>query len=203
MDEFEKIWKILERISKEHEKIEKEQKKLTEQHKLTEKSVNDLSKSVSELSEEVKKLTRELKGVTDGWGRFVEGFMAPSAEKTFRDMGYITKSTHFRRVIKKDGEVIGEIDIVIPAYKEQKILFVGEAKTFVSSKDIDEFIENIKNAKEAWEEYEDYKFIGFIGGMNWGEGADIYALRQGLYIFKVSDEQMKLILPKGFKPKLW
>ena len=209
-DKFKKIWELFEQIAKEHKTIAKEHKTIAKEHKTFvkehktfAKEYRSLIKAQKSTQEELEKLSSEVRKVTNGWGRFVEGFMLPSAVKTFEKEGYKILCPSYRKQIKENGRIIGEIDLVIPALKDGRVLFVGEAKTFVSSHDIDDFIENIKKLRQAWDEYKNYKIIGFIGGMNFGEGADKYAIRCGLYVFKPSGETMELSVPEGFSPKIW
>ncbi len=73
------------------------------------------------------------------------------------------------------------------------------AKTKVSSKDVDELLEDMKKFFFFLEEYKGYKLMGAIAGIRFGRGADIYALRSGLIVMKPAGEVMQIQEPKKIR----
>lgn len=149
-------------------------------------------------------LNKEIRHLTDGWGRFVEGIVAPSAVKIFNRMGYKVSDNYHRRKVWKNSKVVAEFDTLLVAEKDGKrALIIGEAKTHCSSDDIKDFIETLQEAGKYFKEYKNYDIIGFVAGINYDKGASKFAIKNGLYVFRSSGDTMILDVPKDFKPKVW
>lgn len=168
------------------------------------KLLKELIKSQKETDKRMKETDRRIGKWIDGWGRFVEGIVAPSAVQTFRRKGYRVSDEHHRIKVWEDKRVVAEFDTLIEGEREgAKFLIIGEASSLCSAKDIDDFIDRLNHGHKYLPAYKGYKIIGFVAATNFGKGADKYAYRNGLYVFKPSGETMRLDVPRGFKPKIF
>lgn len=187
-----------EQLKKTDEGIKESQKKTDEQLKKTDEEIKGSQKKTDE---QINKLRTSIKAVSDGYGRFVEGIVSPSAERYFQDVGYKVGDTFHRIKIKKDGEVIAEYDTLIESYLAGKeYLLIGEAKTYCTSEDVRDFLKQIKKIHQK-EKYKDKTVIGFVAAVNYNKGVENKVVREGLYFFKITDDIMEVQVPENFRPK--
>ena len=180
---------------------EESQAELRESQKKTDEQLKKTDEQLKKTDEQINKLRTSVKAVSDGYGRFVEGIVSPSAERYFQDVGYKVGDTFHRIKIKKDGEVIAEYDTLIESYLEGKeYLLIGEAKTYCTSEDVRDFLKQIKKIHQK-EKYKDKTVIGFVAAVNYDKGVENKVVREGLYFFKITDDIMEVQVPENFRPK--
>ncbi len=222
MNAEEKFWEALRRLIERQEQAEKEtealrerieelrrrQEKTDEQIRKTDEEVNKLRESQKKTDEQIRETDKKLKdlikavhSVSDGYGRFVEGIVFPSALDAFRKMGYKILEASIRQEVFDDNKKVTEVDNWIEAMLNgRKYLIVGEAKTTCTSNDVREHIERLQKLRKI-ERYKEYRIIGFVSAINYEKGVERYILKNGLYLFRVSDDVMILDVPPDFKPK--
>ena len=184
--------------------------KLKEIQEKTDKQILELKESQRKTDEQMKKTDRRIdksfkaiQSVSDGYGRFVEGIVSPSAERYFSQIGYKVGDVLHRAKIKKDDIVIAEYDTIMEGYMNgKKYLLIGEAKTYCSLKDVKEFLKQIKKIHEK-DEYKDVEVIGFVAVVNCARGVEERVIEEGLYFFKVTDDVMEAKVPADFKPRIF
>ncbi len=230
MNAEEKFWEALRRLIERQEQSERETRalresieKLRERQEKTDEQLRKTDEELRKTNEELrriqketheefrriicemhisdKKLRERVEAVSDGYGRFVEGIVFPSALETFRKMGFKIEEASIRQGVFDDNRKVAEVDNWIRAtLNGKKYIIAGEAKTTCSSDDVREHIERLQKIRKI-PRYKEYRIIGFISAVNYEKGVDNYILKNGLYLFRVSDNVMKLDVPKNFKPK--
>jgi phage shock protein A len=159
------------------------------------------SEEVAKTSEEIKKLKTEISRLTGSWGEFVEGMIEPSAIKFMEEKGFKVVGVYPEAEVSRDGEN-AEYDLFLVCEKKsnnrkkEKVILLVSAKTKVSSRDVDELLEDMKKFFFFLEQYRGFKLMGAIAGIRFGKGADIYALRSGLIVMKPAGEIMQIQEPK-------
>jgi predicted nuclease with TOPRIM domain len=224
-DRLDRIEKVLDNLTKglvelreglvelkESQKKTDEQLKITsEETKKTSEEVRKTSEEVRKTSEEVKKLSKEVDktekmvgNLTDGWGKFVEGLVLPSARKSFSKMGMKILGEGTRQKRKRDGEVM-EVDILLIAKNRngEKVVIAISVKSHLDSNKVVEFVKNLDRFFYFFEEYKGMELIGAVSGIRIDEGVDVFGERCGLYVFAPSGENLVIVNKKGFKPKIW
>jgi predicted nuclease with TOPRIM domain len=203
------IEKALQKLIEEGEKVSKRIKEISEENergfrKLRER-VDKTSKEVAKTSEEIRKLKTEISRLTGSWGEFVEGMIEPSSIKFMEEKGFKVLQVHQEAKVSRNG-MNAEYDLYMVCEKpnknnnkKEKVILLVSAKTKVSSKDVDELLEDMKNFFFFLEEYKGYKLMGAIAGIRFGKGADIYALRSGLIVMKPAGEVMQIQEPKKIR----
>jgi predicted nuclease with TOPRIM domain len=205
---IDKIEKALQKLIEEGEKVSKRIKEISEENErgfreLRER-VDKTSEEVAKTSEEIRKLKTEISRLTGSWGEFVEGMIEPSAIKFMEEKGFKVVGVYPEAKVSRDGEN-AEYDLYLVCEKpnknnkKEKVILLVSAKTKVSSKDVDELLEDMKNFFFFLEEYKGYKLMGAIAGIRFGKGADIYALRSGLIVMKPAGEVMQIQEPKKIR----
>jgi chromosome segregation ATPase len=170
----------LQKLVEDHEKLKEEVRKLTEAQMKTEQQVQKLAEEHEKLREEVRKLveaqseterrlqmlikehekTREnLAGLSHTVGHLLEDRAIKSLRKILKKYGIEVLGELSRDYIEVGGEYI-EVNIYGKAIKDGKeYILLGEAKTRVSIKAIDEFIEKCDLiSKEAIKVFISYIF---------------------------------------------
>ncbi len=212
---IDKIEKALQKLIEEGEKVSKRIKEISEENERgfrelreiiakTSERVDKTSEEVAKTSEEIRKLKTEISRLTGSWGEFVEGMIEPSAIKFMEGKGFKVIGVYPEAKVSRDGEN-AEYDLYLVCEKpnnnnkKEKVILLVSAKTKVSSKDVDELLEDMKNFFFFLEEYKGYKLMGAIAGIRFGKGADIYALRSGLIVMKPAGEVMQIHEPKKIR----
>jgi predicted nuclease with TOPRIM domain len=205
---IDKIEKALQKLIEEGEKVSKRIKEISEENErgfreLRER-VSKTSEEVAKTSEEIRKLKTEISRLTGSWGEFVEGMIEPSAIKFMEEKGFKVVGVYPEAKVSRNG-MNAEYDLYLVGEKpnknnkKEKVILLVSAKTKVSSKDVDELLEDMKNFFFFIEEYKGYKLMGAIAGIRFGKGADIYALRSGLIVMKPAGEVMQIQEPKKIR----
>jgi predicted nuclease with TOPRIM domain len=205
---IDKIEKALQKLIEEGEKVSKRIKEISEENErgfreLRER-VDKTSEEVAKTSEEIRKLKAEISRLTGSWGEFVEGMIEPSSIKFMEEKGFKVLQVHQEAKVSRNG-MNAEYDLYLVCEKpnknnkKEKVILLVSAKTKVSSKDVDELLEDMKNFFFFLEEYKGYKLMGAIAGIRFGKGADIYALRSGLIVMKPAGEVMQIQEPKKIR----
>jgi predicted nuclease with TOPRIM domain len=206
---IDKIEKALQKLIEEGEKVSKRIREISEENErgfreLRER-VDKTSEEVAKTSEEIRKLKTEISRLTGSWGEFVEGMIEPSSIKFMEEKGFKVVQVHQEAKVSRNGEN-AEYDLYLVCEKpnknnkkKEKVILLVSAKTKVSSKDVDELLEDMKNFFFFLEEYKGYKLMGAIAGIRFGRGADIYALRSGLIVMKPAGEVMQIQEPKKIR----
>jgi hypothetical protein len=159
------------------------------------------SEEVAKTSEEIKKLKTEISRLTGSWGEVPEGMIEPSAIKFMQEKGFKVVGVYPEAKVSRDGEN-AEYDLFLVCEKpnknnkKEKVILLVSAKTKVSSRDVDELLEDMKKFFFFLEQYKGFKLKGVIVGIRFEKGADIYALRSGLIVMKPAGEVMQIQEPK-------
>jgi hypothetical protein len=198
------IQKLSERIDRFSEENERGFRELRER-------VDKTSEEVAKTSEEIRKLKTEISRLTGSWGEVPEGMIEPSSIKFMEEKGFKVVQVHQEAKVSRNG-MNAEYDLYLVCEKsnntknkgnnnnkKDKVILLVSAKTKVSSKDVDELLEDMKNFFFFLEEYKGYKLMGAIAGIRFGKGADIYALRSGLIVMKPAGEVMQIQEPKKIR----
>ncbi|MEW6095625.1 MAG: hypothetical protein AB1567_03745 [bacterium] len=217
---IEEIKEILKRITEKQEIVAKEQQELTLKQQQTEKEIDRLTKKTDaqiekidaqiektdkEIKKEIKKVNKMVGDLTDGWGKFVEGLVAPSIPKVFKILDIDVFDISTRRTRRKNGNEL-EVDILCLGRRQdgKEVVLVAEVKSDLQSKHIDEFVtEELPEFKKFFDEYQDKELIGIVAGSRLGDGVKKYAEKLGLYILAPSGNIMKLLNKPDFRPKAW
>jgi predicted nuclease with TOPRIM domain len=198
---IDKIEEIIQRFSERIDRFSEENERGFRE--LRERAIKT-SEEVAKTSEEIRKLKTEISRLTGSWGEFVEGMIEPSSIKFMEEKGFKVVQVHQEAKVSRNG-MNAEYDLYLVCEKpnknnrKEKVILLVSAKTKVSSKDVDELLEDMKKFFFFLEEYKGYKLMGAIAGIRFGKGADIYALRSGLIVMKPAGEVMKIQEPKKIR----
>jgi len=205
---IDKIEEIIQRFSERIDRFSEENERGFRELR---ERVNKTSEEVAKTSDEIRKLKTEISRLTGSWGEFVEGMIEPSAIKFMEGKGFKVIGVYPEAKVSRNG-MNAEYDLYLVCVKsnntknkgnnnrkKEKVILLVSAKTKVSSKDVDELLEDMRKFFFFLEEYKGYKLMGAIAGIRFGKGADIYALRSGLIVMKPAGEVMQIHEPKKIR----
>ncbi len=175
-------------------------KRFEETDKQLTKRFEETKKVLKELAEQSKRTDEKIENLIGTWGKFVEGLVEPAAIKMFQERGIEVEEVSLNRKVKKNGQVLMEIDILL-ANGEYSVLI--EVKTTLKVEDVNDHIERLSRFKEYFPRYADTKVIGAVAGIKITEDADKYAYKKGLFVITQSGDTVKILNDKYFKPKEW
>lgn len=203
---FKRTEEEIEKTSKAVEETRKTAEETTKALDGTRKTVEDTSKGLAEARKTVEKTSKTveaaIKAVSDltgKWGRFVEGLIAPAAERLFKARGIKVDKVYQRVKTHHNGDTM-EVDILALS-GEYAVLI--EAKSTLKVEDVKEHIERLEGFKKFFPEYKGLKVVGAVGGIVIDEESDKYAYKNGLFVIGESGETVIILNNMKFRPKIW
>jgi len=214
MDYREEFWKGLRELEEKLKELMESQRKTDDQMKETDEKIKELVKSqeetdnkMKELMERQEKTDRQIKALTKAiselngtWKKFSEKIVFDNIEDTLKTLGFkdFVLSRNLQRVHNSEHM---EIDIL--AVGEDYVL-VMEVKTTLRVEHVRKFIKKLKEKfLTFFPEFKGrYKVYGVVIGINFQEGVDEFAIKNGLLVLRYKDKgKVEVLNPKGFKPK--
>jgi len=183
------------------------QKRTDEQLKETDSKLKELMERQSKTDEQIKETDRQIKALTKAisdlngtWKKFSEKIVFDNIEETLKDLGF-KKFIISRNLQRVHNSQHMEVDIL--AVGEDYVL-VMEVKTTLRVEHVRKFIKKLKEKfLTFFPEFKGrYKVYGVVIGINFQEGVDEFAIKNGLLVLKYKDKgKVEVLNPKGFRPK--
>ncbi len=151
-----------------------------------------------ELRKDFQKTRKEVANVTDALGRFSENMVAPALVRLLNLAGIPITETA-QRVCSPLRRI--EYDIVAV---NQKYVVVVSVKTRLNVEHVKEFLERrLSIFKEVFPRYHTMQVLGAVAGMSIEQEADTYAIKRGLYVMTQSGDNITLLNPAEFQPRIF
>lgn len=216
----EEIWKILREVSEGQKDTDQKMRETALQMKETDRKMQETERQIKETERQVKETSAiaaansqeilRTRGLfTNQWGRLIESLVEGNLlnqllERGIEiDMVYPNAKIVERRTDSQGKlvrEVVCEIDLLARNGTEKAAV---EVKTYLSSKDVEDYIGVLSRHSAAIAGPARSKILGGIAFLRLQKGADVYAQRAGLFTIKVSGENAKITNRKAFKPKIF
>ncbi|MGH9934644.1 MAG: DUF3782 domain-containing protein [Blastocatellia bacterium] len=188
------------------EMVEERREAEEERRKAEEKRAEERRKIAEELAEERKKTEREIRQANkqlgelgNKFGSFTDGLAWPSLERMmYRDFG-MNVVAHRHRT-HKNGKTL-ELDVLAYDTGSLNEAYVIEVKSRLDQGGIDQILESIALLPRFFPPARDRKIYGMIAAVDIPENLYKAAIKEGLYIARISDGSFKLAVPRGFKPR--
>ncbi|MBI3957881.1 MAG: hypothetical protein HY328_03650 [Chloroflexi bacterium] len=204
------IWKLFRETG---EQFREERKQFQEMREQSRETDNRLAQMRMELKEETRErderldrrfretdaALRRLEGMFGiQWGRMMEALVHPSALQLFREWGIDVHESYRRLESRVNGHRM-ELDIVLENANDAVII---EVKSLVKVQDVDDLVTDLQTLLTYFARFAGRRVFGGIAGLEFAEGADIYAFRQGLFVLALSGEGIVSIKNgSNFRPK--
>ncbi len=192
------FWESLKELEEKIKELAESQKKTDEQMKETDRKMRETDKRLKETDRRIKALTRAISDLNGTWKRFSEKIVFDNIENTLNALGF--KDFSVRRNVKSTiNSKHMEIDIL--AVGEDYVL-VMEVKTTLKVEHVRKFVKKLKDEfLSFFPEFKGrYKVYGVVIGINFQEGVDEFAIKNGLLVLRYKDKgEVEVLNPEGFK----
>jgi len=202
---FESVWAILDRVAERQEELAKQQKEVFrgfEELKETQKETALQTKETERILKESKKaLDIQIGSLTNLFGDFTLGMVAPKLRDKFSDIGLVfLESSPNVDVTDKVNKISLEIDIFLR--NSDKAMLV-EVKTKLTKERITKHIERLEKMRKYADLHGDKRtFLGAVAGFAISDEVRKTALEEGLYVIEPDGENFN-VTPPNDKPKEW
>jgi len=213
----EKLKELMESQRKTDEQIKETDKRLKEtdekikdlvkSQEETDKKLKELMERQSKTDEQIKETDRQIKALTKAiselngtWKKFSEKIVFDNIEDTLNALGF-KDFVLSRNLQREHNSEHMEVDIL--AVGEDYVL-VMEVKTTLRVEHVKRFIKKLKEKfLTFFPEFKGrYKVYGVVIGINFQEGVDEFAIKNGLLVLKYKDKgKVEVLNPEGFRPK--
>jgi len=211
---FDTVWAILQENARQMEEYrrerererkferERERKQTERKRKQTERKREEAEKKWKlERERERKEFNARLGALTNLFGDFTYGMVAPKLSDKFYDLGYNLHTAIPNYYINdKVNKIYLEIDVMLQ--NGDKAMLV-ELKTKLTIERIKKHIERLEKMRKHADLHGDKRtFLGAVAGFAVTDKAREYALKEGFYLIEPDGDNFN-ITPPNDKPKEW
>ena len=175
---FNKVDKYLNRAAESQEEIRQMQKETDRMQKETAQQMKETDRKIKELSTRFSSTT----------GHIIEGLMSSSAIKIYEDKGFKINSL-CKNYKRKNKQLNLEMEQDVVLFTETQVI-VEEVKASCDKQDVEKFFRNMEKFKLLYDEYADKEVFGAVAAVNYEDGADMYARNLGLFVVRVSSDEI-------------
>ena len=174
------------------EELRKESDRLLQE---TRGILNNTIKTVEETTEACKDNKQRIRELSDQFisqsGHIVEGLMEPAAMNLFKAAGFEIRGCwkEMKSTIKLPSGKQKKVEIDLYYHDTAEAIAV-EVKINCTKEKVDHFIEQMRKFKEFFPRLKDTKVYAAVAALNYERDADQYAAEQGLYVIRVSDNDV-------------
>ena len=180
-----------------------------EQQKETERTIDRIVKETAQSQKETERILTEkglelntrIGSLTNLFGDFTVGMIAPKLREKFTDFGFVFPKSSLNFVIEDNQHNIClEVDILLE--NGDKAMLV-EVKTKLTADRIQKHIERLEKMRKYADLHGDKRtFVGAVAGFSITDDVRKIALNQGFYLIEPDGENFYITPPNG-KPKEW
>ena len=138
-----------------------------------------------ETDRKIKEVTTRFSSTT---GHIIEGLMSSSAIKMYEDKGFKINLL-CKNYKRKNKQLNLEMEQDVVLFTETQVI-VEEVKASCDKKDVEKFFHNMEKFKLLYDEYADKEVFGAVAAVNYEDGADTYARNLGLFVVRVSSDEI-------------
>ncbi len=159
------------------------------------------SESNRKLQEAIDKTNKQIAGISDTLGLYAEEQVAPKILEMFKERGIELEEMAQNVVIKREGKIFAEIDILLVNSVYSVIV---EVKNKLQKDDVDYHIERLNKLQQYPSNHlKGTTMYGAIAGMIVKEQTENYAIKKGLYVLKTKGDNVEIRNKPNFKPNVW
>ncbi len=190
-------------VAQQHTDKHIEELRLAQQH--TDKQIDELRLSQKEtdrqLRRQLKELGKQIGGLGEKFGGFTEGMAFPSMSKILTEQFGMEVVTP-RVKVTKGGDKM-ELDVFAYANSDRNEAFIVEVKSHLRPDGIDQIKQILQKFRRFFPEHKDKKLYGMLAVVDAPDDLRQMALKQGIYMAGIHDEQFIIETPRTFVPKNW
>ncbi|MDR2591200.1 MAG: hypothetical protein LBC59_00125 [Chitinispirillales bacterium] len=194
-------------LAAENRLLAAENRKTSDEVQKTSEAVRQLHDEVSETSAAVRQLNDTLGGMGGHLGEVIEFIVIPKIRPAINALGdhsfkELTTRKIIETVINDRKRKLTEIDVLL--YSDTEAMAV-EIKTCLQTSDVDKHLERLQKLRdhEADAEVKGKTLFGAVVGAIVHEPIRTYALKKGLYVIEIREEEDKLDIDKPETCRTW
>jgi predicted nucleic acid-binding Zn-ribbon protein len=197
----------IDRLSAENRLLAAENRKTSDEVRKTSEAVRELHAEVMETSESVRQLNDTLGGMGGHLGEVIEFIVIPKIRPAINALGNhsfkeITTRKIVETVINDRKRKLTEVDVLL--YGDTEAMAV-EIKTCLQTSDVDKQLDRLQKLRdhEADADVKGKTLFGAVVGAIVHEPIRTYALKKGLYVIEIREEEDKLDIDKPDTCRKW
>jgi len=157
----------------------------------------EFEKTRREADHQMHELKQHVRGVTDSLGLFAESMVHSGAARLFRERGIEINEIGSRLRSRYNGETM-EFDVIGSG---PSVVLAIEVKLRLRQTQVEQFLEKLAAFFKFYPRYRGLTLFGAIGGMSIDTGVERFAYNQGLFVLKLSEDNMQIWNDQNFVPR--
>ena len=134
---------------------------------------------------------RRLEGLFGNqWGKLIEALVKPGVLALFQQRGIRVRRLFSRATAQVNGDNM-EIDLIMENDVE---VVAGEVKSTMGVEDVRDFVMELRRFTHFFPRYAGLRIYGAVAALEFVEGADRFAYRQGLFVLGVQGRETVVML---------
>ena len=176
--------------------------KMADSQEKTDQAIQVIREFIAESQKIIEKLSDNVGNVGNRLGDIVELIVIPGVRKEINKLGHKFKRSYPNKKINGRKEQIAEIDLLLTNGTEAMVV---EIKSSLSTNYVDAFLTKLKKLRkfEVEANLQGKKLYGAMVGVYVDERARKLALKNGLYVIEILEEEKKLKTDKPTKCRVW
>ncbi len=141
---------------------------------------------------------RRLEGLFGNqWGKLIEALVKPGVLALFQQRGIQVRRLYSRATAQVNGDNM-EVDLIM---EDDVEVVAGEVKSTMGVEDVRDFIEDLHRFTHFFPRYAGLRIFGAVAALEFVEGADRFAYRNGLFVLGVQGRETVVMLnDEKFRP---
>lgn len=174
-------------------------RQLQETDRQLKEAERELRAQTKATNRQLKELGKQIGGLGNKFGGFTEGLALPSMDKILRKRFHM-EFVAPRVKLSKDGENL-EIDVLAYANGKVNAVYLVEVKSNPREEAVDQLLEALRRFGHFLPEHRDKRLYGILAGVDIPLDVKAKALKQGLYLARIHDDEFALEIPEQFEAR--
>ncbi len=174
------------------------QKETDRQIKETDRQLKETNR---QLRKQIQELGKQIGGLGEKFGGFTEGMAFPSMTKILSEQFGMEVITP-RVKAKKGGEHL-ELDVLAYANSTRNEAYIVEVKSHLRPEGLEQIQQTLQRFRRFFPEHSDKKLYGMLAVVDAPEHLRQEALKRGIYMAGIHDEQFIIETPADFVATSW
>lgn len=147
---------------------------------------------------QVKENAKQIGGLTNKFGSFTEGLALPSLSKTLTERFHAAVIAP--RVLARKGGKCLEIDVLAYSNGNRNEAYIVEVKSHLDEDALHQMERILSDFPKFFPEHRSKELYGILAGVHISEPIAKRAIKEGIYVARISEEIFQLRVPAGFRP---
>jgi hypothetical protein len=165
----------------------------------TDRQLKENAQQLKELGEYIRELGTQIGGLGNKFGSFAEGMAMPSLEEIMRREFGVAQFLEMRGFKKGADEM--ELELIGLRNGGSPAVVAAEVKSALNRRELQQFLKNLGRFFEFLPQFRGHKLYGIVAAVDASADVESEALRNGVYVARMSNEVFELKKPESFVPR--